>query len=40
MPEFSQAPLNRGERVALVHDWLTGMRGGERALEGLCKLYR
>jgi len=39
VPEFSQAPLNRGERVALVHDWLTGMRGGERALEGLCKLY-
>jgi glycosyltransferase involved in cell wall biosynthesis len=26
-------------RVALVHDWLTGMRGGERALEVLCELY-
>jgi len=26
-------------RVALVHDWLTGMRGGEKVLEGLCKLY-
>ena len=26
-------------RVALVHDWLTGMRGGERVLEGLCRLY-
>jgi glycosyltransferase involved in cell wall biosynthesis len=24
-------------RVALVHDWLTGMRGGERALEVLCE---
>lgn len=23
-------------RVALVHDWLTGMRGGERVLELLC----
>jgi glycosyltransferase involved in cell wall biosynthesis len=23
-------------RVALVHDWLTGMRGGERVLEALC----
>jgi len=22
-------------RVALVHDWLTGMRGGERVLESL-----
>jgi glycosyltransferase involved in cell wall biosynthesis len=26
-------------RVALVHDWLTGMRGGERAFEVLCELY-
>ncbi|MEQ8762442.1 MAG: glycosyltransferase [Planctomycetota bacterium] len=25
-------------RVALVHDWLTGMRGGERVLEVLCRL--
>lgn len=26
-------------KVALVHDWLNGMRGGERALEVLCELY-
>jgi glycosyltransferase involved in cell wall biosynthesis len=26
-------------RVALVHDWLTGMRGGERVLEALIGLY-
>ncbi|HEY7189748.1 MAG TPA: glycosyltransferase [Vicinamibacterales bacterium] len=26
-------------RVALVHDWLTGMRGGERVLELLCGLF-
>jgi len=25
--------------VALVHDWLTGMRGGERVLEALCDLF-
>ena len=25
-------------RVALVHDWLTGMRGGEKVLEALCEL--
>jgi len=25
-------------RIALVHDWLTGMRGGEKVLEQLCKL--
>jgi glycosyltransferase involved in cell wall biosynthesis len=26
-------------RVALVHDWLTGMRGGERCLEVFCDLF-
>jgi glycosyltransferase involved in cell wall biosynthesis/O-antigen ligase len=26
-------------RVALVHDWLTGMRGGEKVLERLCGLF-
>lgn len=26
-------------RVALVHDWLTGMRGGEKVLEQLCRLF-
>jgi len=26
-------------RVALIHDWLTGMRGGERVLEGLLELF-
>ena len=26
-------------RVALVHDWLTGMRGGEKVLEALCEQY-
>lgn len=28
-----------GLRVALVHDWLTGMRGGEKVLEVLCGLF-
>ena len=28
-----------GLRVALVHDWLTGMRGGERCLEVFCELF-
>ena len=27
-----------GLRVALVHDWLTGMRGGEKVLEALCRI--
>jgi len=26
-------------KVALVHDWLTGMRGGEKVLEALCEQY-
>jgi glycosyltransferase involved in cell wall biosynthesis len=26
-------------KVALVHDWLTGMRGGERVLERLCRMF-
>jgi len=26
-------------RVALIHDWLTGMRGGEKVLEALCELF-
>jgi glycosyltransferase involved in cell wall biosynthesis len=26
-------------RIALVHDWLTGMRGGERALEVVCERF-
>ncbi len=27
------------ERVAVVHDWLTGMRGGERVLEAILELF-
>ena len=26
-------------KVALVHDWLTGMRGGEYVLEALCEMF-
>ena len=26
-------------KVALIHDWLTGMRGGEYVLEGIAELY-
>jgi glycosyltransferase involved in cell wall biosynthesis len=31
--------MTSGLRVALVHDWLTGMRGGERCLEVFCELF-
>ena len=26
-------------RIAIVHYWLIGMRGGEKVLEALCELY-
>jgi len=26
-------------KIALVHDWLTGMRGGEKVLETLCEIF-
>ena len=29
----------RKERVVLVHDWLTGMRGGEKCLEPVCRRW-
>ena len=35
----SSAPLFPDLRVVLVHDWLTGMRGGEKVLESLCRLF-
>jgi glycosyltransferase involved in cell wall biosynthesis len=28
-----------GLRIALIHDWLTGMRGGEKALEVFCEMF-
>ncbi|HUL71462.1 MAG TPA: glycosyltransferase [Vicinamibacterales bacterium] len=35
----SNGALAAGRRVVLVHDWLTGMRGGEKVLESLCRLF-
>ena len=34
--------MSRGvgtRKIALVHDWLTGMRGGEKVLEAVCERY-
>lgn len=31
--------MNGNPKIALVHDWLTGMRGGEKVLEVLCELF-
>jgi glycosyltransferase involved in cell wall biosynthesis len=38
-PELDLPPQLAGLRVALVHDWLTGMRGGEKCLEVLCRAF-
>jgi glycosyltransferase involved in cell wall biosynthesis len=35
-----EANDDREPRVVLVHDWLTGMRGGEKCLEVLCRRWR
>ena len=34
-----EARGGHGPRVVLVHDWLTGMRGGEKCLEVLCRRW-
>ncbi len=39
MPEPIPCRWGAQLRVALVHDWLTGMRGGERVLESVCELF-
>lgn len=35
LPSWTQQP----GRVAIVHDWLTGMRGGEAILDVICELF-
>lgn len=35
---FDRSVFN-GLRVALVHDWLITLRGGERVLDGFCELF-
>lgn len=35
LPPWTQEP----GRVAIVHDWLTGMRGGEAILDVICELF-
>ncbi|MBZ0271973.1 glycosyltransferase [bacterium] len=37
--ETNDALARRAPRVALVHDWLTGMRGGEKVLEVFGELW-
>jgi len=38
-PSVSSFKEMNKSKVALVHYWLVGMRGGERVLESLCRMY-
>ena len=38
-PRPFSRPLPSTPRVSVVHDWLLGMRGGERCLEGILELF-
>jgi glycosyltransferase involved in cell wall biosynthesis len=39
MPNHNNRALTKKMKVALVHYWLVTMRGGEKVLEELCRLY-
>lgn len=36
---FDFSSRSAGPRVALIHYWLVGMRGGEKVLEALCRMF-
>jgi len=36
---LDMSSLLKYKKIALVHDWLNGMRGGEKCLEVFCELY-
>jgi glycosyltransferase involved in cell wall biosynthesis len=36
---FTSSNASSDLRAVLVHDWLTGMRGGEKVLEAFCNLF-
>lgn len=38
-PASRLSPLGSQPRVAIIHYWLVGMRGGEKVLESLCRMY-
>ncbi|SLN53333.1 GDP-mannose-dependent alpha-(1-6)-phosphatidylinositol monomannoside mannosyltransferase [Roseivivax jejudonensis] len=39
MIEEPRIDIQNGRRVAIVHYWLVGMRGGERVIEALCRMF-
>ena len=38
-PHETASNLRPGLRVAIIHYWLVGMRGGEKVLEQLCTMF-
>lgn len=32
-------PLQQPQRIAIVHEWFTSMRGGEKCVEALCEVF-
>lgn len=39
MFDLNDMPNRTAPRVALIHYWLVGMRGGEKVLESLCRMF-
>jgi glycosyltransferase involved in cell wall biosynthesis len=39
LPNRETRTESQPPKVALVHDWLTGMRGGEKVLDAICQIY-
>ena len=39
LPTLAPAIVAASPKIVLVHDWLTGMRGGEKCLEVLCRQF-
>lgn len=39
MPILPERSRHNSPRVAIIHYWLVGMRGGEKVLESLCRMF-
>lgn len=39
MEKIELPPHLKDKKVVILHDWLTGFRGGERVLEAICELF-
>lgn len=39
LPEFELRQMEPPQHVAIVHEWFTSMRGGEKCVEALCEIF-